>query len=74
MVLVLVVVLVLDKAGQSSIVVSEYWGPEFLPSPSKLSFRPQRPEVEDENDDEYEDDSKCLPNIPDLLQGSSTLI
>jgi hypothetical protein len=29
---------------------------------------------EDDDEDEYEDDSKCLMSIPDLLQGISTLI
>jgi len=30
--------------------------------------------IEDEDDDEDEYDSRWLPNIPDLLQGISTLI
>ncbi|MBV9731130.1 MAG: hypothetical protein JO275_00050 [Verrucomicrobia bacterium] len=74
---VLVVVLVLEFVGAACWDIALRWYRALTRGQAPIVHRSVTPLhrlIEDEDDDENEYDSKILPNIPDLLQGISTLI
>ena len=71
------VVLVLGFVGAACWDIALRWYRAFTRAQALIvhrSITPLHRLIEDEDDDENEYDSKNLPNIPDLLQGISTLI
>ena len=71
------VVLVLGFVGAACWDIALRWYRAFTRGQAPIvhrSITPLHRLIEDEDDDENEYDSKNLPNIPDLLQGISTLI